>query len=819
METEFPRKKGQELLSSGVRGLFWAAFISILMGLGGSASLPQETVSLRGVDRPVEIVYDRWGIPHIYATTERDLFFAQGFNAARDRLFQLEIWRRRATGTLAEILGRRALRHDIGARLFKSRNDIEKELAHYHPRGKEIVDSFVRGINAYIDLTREKPELLPLEFRLLGIQPGHWTKEVVISRHNGLFRNARDEVTLARLGSLMGFDRLKNLLDLHPGDPELEPSQGLDVAIIPADVLELLQALRSPPEFTSEDIPKNTSLRSNPFLVLRPFSAGTAFNGGEFDWPGSNNWALSGRMTASGFPILANDPHRQQQIPSLRYWVHLVGPGWNVIGGGEPALPGVSIGHNDYGAWGLTIFAIDQEDILVYDLNPENLNQYRYDGQWEEMTILRETIRIKGEEPVPVELKFTRHGPILKEDPQRHKAYALRAAWLEVGCAPYLASLRMDQARNWGKFREACRYSLTPSENMVWADREGNIGWQATGIAPIRKGWTGLLPVPGDGRFEWQGFVPGLELPSLLNPEEGYIATANQDNVPPDYSYALGFMWAEPYRHARLVEVLSAPRKMDLSDMAALQHDVLSIPARELVGLLKGLTSPAPGVNEALALLRDWDFRLESDSPAAALFVAWQRRLSEAVWQRLLPEEVRRFFPYRTHRKMVDYLKNPCSKLGPASEKERLGLLLTTLGQAVEDLSRKFGPEMSTWKYGHEKFHHIRLRHPLSPAMGSRWSQSYDLGPYPRGGDGSTVNNTSNSDNQDSGASFRIIVDLGNWDHSIGTNNPGQSGNPESPHYADLFFLWARGEYFPVFFSPEKVKAAAEKMIRLRPAR
>ncbi len=796
-----------------------ALFCFFLLARLPLAAPAKETIIVRGLSRPVEIIQDRWGISHIYALTEKDLFFAQGFNVARDRLFQLEIWRRQATGTLAEILGPRALQHDIGAWLLKIRVDMKKELNHYHPRGEEIITSFVRGINAYIDLAAADSRLLPVEFHLLGIKPGLWTPEVVVSRHNGLFRNVRDEVALARLGQIMGFDKLERLLDLHPGKPALRAEKGIDLAAIPANVLELYLSSRRPTEFESGDI---VGLAGQKSQLLLPAYSRLAFPSSSFldlGQEGSNNWVLSGKRTVSGRPLLANDPHRQQQIPSLRYWVQLVGPGWNVIGGGEPALPGVSIGHNEHGAWGLTIFAIDQEDLMVYDLNPEDSDQYGYDGRWERMSIVRETIPVKGEAPFQVDLKFTRHGPVLCDDEKNHKAYALRAAWLEVGGAPYLASLRLDQSRTWEEFREACRYSLTPSENMVWADRQGNIGWQVVGAAPLRPGWDGLLPVPGDGRFEWKGFVPVSELPHSFNPPEGYIATANQDNIPSGYPYPLGFLWAEPFRYSRIVEVLSSGKKMTLADMTDLQQDVLSIPARRLVPLLQGLSSGIPDVEKARQILLAWDFRLTPDSTAAAIYESWQRRLSETVWNLYLPENARSLYSYRSLSKMIEFLINPDAKVGLDPGSYRDDILLVALAEAMEDLTKRFGPELSQWKYGHPKFHHIELFHPLSRAMAGKWQGKYDLGPLPRGGDANTVNNTSGSDNQTSGASFRIVADLGNWDSSLGTNNPGQSGNPSSPHYADLFSPWADGTYFPVYFSRSKVESAAEKVFLLRPPR
>ena len=242
-----------------------------------------------------------------------------------------------------------------------------------------------------------------------------------------------------------------------------------------------------------------------------------------------------------------NDPHRVQGAPSLRYWSHLVAPGWNVIGGGEPMLPGVSIGHNDVGAWGLTIFGTDGEDLYVYETNPANPNQYKYRGAWEDMRVVKDTIAVKGAAPTPVDLKFTRHGPVLFEDPAHHKAYALRAAWMEIGAAPYLASLRMDQARTWEEFREACTYSRIPAENMMWADASGTIGYQAVAITPIRPQLvSGLVPVPGDGRYEWDGYLPIKALPHVVNPQKGYCATANNYLFPARLSVPRG---AALHRH------------------------------------------------------------------------------------------------------------------------------------------------------------------------------------------------------------------------------------------------------------------------------
>ena len=801
-----------------------AIFLSLVACLGLVLSAPKsgparDSLRLPGLREPVEIIKDRWGISHIYAGNQDDLFFAQGFNVASDRLFQLELWRRQATGTLAEILGEKALRRDIGARLLKFSGDLKEELNFYHPRGEEIVSAFVRGINAYIDLTREQPELLPVEFRLLETTPGHWTPEVVVSRHNGLFRNATAEVRLAKGVRAVGPERLKEWLALHPENPDLRPAEGLDLACITDEVVSLYEEVRSPVRFSPEDIADPAA------------RASTATSGAPSDlWPfllepiavasyGSNNWAVSGRLTKSGFPFLANDPHRALQIPSLRYWVHLSAPGWNVIGGGEPALPGVSIGHNDSGAWGLTIFSADQEDLYVYETDSENPARYRYADGWEEMTTVREKIPVKDAAPVEVELKFTRHGPVIFEDAERHQAVALRASWLQVGCAPYLSSLRMDQAKSWEEFQAASFNNRTPSENMVWADRRGNIGWQATGLVPIRPDWPGLLPVPGEGRFEWSGFLPASELPSVLNPESDFITTANQDNLPEGYPHRVGFQWADPFRFLRICEVLGSDRKLSLSEMMDLQQDVLSLPARRLVPLLMKLRGGTALTQKAMGMLKAWDFVLSPESAAAAVYIAWEKAILENLKTALLPEAARSILRQPPLLKAIGWLENPDERFGHDPKASRDRLLIDALEQAVSFLVKAFGPDPGSWRYGDPKFHHVRLRHPLSAALKEELRVELDLGPLPRGGDGQTVNSTSDNNNQTSGATFRIITDLADWDLSLGTNSPGQSGDPENPHYSDLFKPWAEGKYFPVYFSRDKVESAAEKTIRLEPAK
>jgi penicillin amidase len=804
----------------GIRVLFLSIMACLSLVLNEETSHPASAnVEIDGLHEPVEIIKDRWGIAHIYARNQDDLFFAQGFNVASDRLFQLEMWRRQATGTVAEILGKKALQRDIGARLLKFRGDLRKELNFYHPQGEKIISAFVRGINAYIELTRQSPGLLPVEFRLLGTTPGPWTPEIVVSRHNGLFRNAAGEVRLAQGVRAAGPDKVEEWLDLHPGNPDLRPAEGIDLGSITDEIIALYEETRSPIRFSPEDIVDSAERASSATPGAPAVPWAFLFEAAPSTSQGSNNWAVCGRLTRSGFPLLANDPHRALQIPSLRYWVHLSAPGWNVIGGGEPALPGVSIGHNDYGAWGLTIFSADQEDLYVYETDPENSARYRYSDDWEEMTTVREKTPVKDAAPVEALLKFTRHGPVIFEDAERHQAVALRASWLEVGCAPYLSSLRMDQARAWPEFQAACFNNRTPSENMVWADRKGNIGWQATGLVPVRPNWPGLLPVPGDGRFEWAGFLPASELPSLHNPESGFIATANQDNLPEDYPHQVGFQWADPFRFLRISEVLGSGRKLSLSEMMDLQQDVLSLPARRLVPLLKDLLASTVLARTAMGMLEAWDCVLSRESAAAAIYIAWERAVLENLKSALLPGDSRPVLRQPPLLKAIGWLEAPDRRFGPNPEAERNQLLVTSFEQGVEFLVKTFGADPAQWHYGDPGFHHVRLRHPLSAALKENLGAEFDLGPLPRGGDGQTVNNTTDGDNQTSGATFRIIADPADWDRSLGTNSPGQSGDPKNPHYSDLFSPWAEGKYFPVYFTRAKIESVAEKTIRLKPAK
>jgi penicillin G amidase len=697
---------------------------------------------MKGVARPVEILRDRWGVPHIYASSSDDLFFAQGFITAKDRLFQIDLWRRIGTGKLAEVFGPSAIPRDRMACLVRFRGKWDEEWQSYGPDTKEIASAFTDGINAYIhSLNGQKP----LEFQIAGYDPGLWSPEDVTARVAGLLmsHNLTREVQRALDVTRFGLDTVQKYMPPEPFRV-LDPPKGLDLASITAAVIRDYVAATGPVSFAGEQ--------------------------------GSNNWVVDGAMTTTGKPLLANDPHRPVQIPSLRKTVHLVAPGWDVIGAGEPALPGIALGHNENIAFGFTIVGIDQEDLYVEKLNPKTPDEYLYRGEWKKMEIEHEQISVKGRsKPEPIELRYTIHGPVIHEDRARNRAYALRWTGSEPGGAGYLAALSLTRASNWSEFRAAAARYKVPSENIVYADRTGNIGWIAAGLAPIRKNWSGLFPVPGDtGEYEWAGYLSIDEMPQTFNPPRHFIATANHNILPQGYTKQLSYEWAAPARYQRIVDMLSSRRKLDIRDFELMQQDVSSVTAMRFVRLLpRG--SPLDG----------WNGRLRIDSPQALLYEAWTSRLPVALFGPELGARV----TLQTTLEELENHPNPRAIERAYQEAQPMLLGLHTWGD----------------------LHKIIFRHPLNVAK-------FNRGPFTRPGDATTVNATSGTRfYQTNGASYRQIIDVSNWDRSVMTNVPGESGDPASKHYDDLIEDWAWGQYHPMPFTRKAVEAAAEERLMLMP--
>ncbi len=750
---------------------------TVLSQVAGDLRLP-------GLIEPVEVLRDRWGIAHISAKNSHDLFFAQGFVAAQDRLFQIDMWRRIGVGETAEILGEQALEGDRFARLMLYRGDMLAEWKSYSPDTQDIATAFTQGINAYIDQAGTR---LPIEFQIAGYAPRKWKPEDVLSRMSGIIMtsNWQREIARARLIAKVGVEQARLIA---PTDPPraFAAVPDLDLNVISPEIAQGYLVAARPLKFTP-------------------------------NMSESNNWVVDGTLSASGKPLLASDPHRALAVPSLRYLVHLHAPGWNVIGSGEPALPGVAIGHNEQIAWGFTIVGTDQADLYVEQTDPQDPRKYRVGEGWEPMRIVHDTIRVKGRD-VPVELRFTRHGPVIHQDDQKHLAFALRWAGSEPGGAAYLGSLAVGRAHNRAEFMHALKSWKIPCLNFVYADVSGMIGWVAAALTPIRQGWDGLLPVPGaSGKYEWQGFLSIPELPQAFAPDQHWLATANHNILPAGYAREIGYEFDPGYRFQRLQQRLLEKPKFTLEDFQSMQHESTSLPARELIHLLKTIELPAE-LNPFAALLTGWDGELSKQSHAGPLYAVWLQELDAAFYATRLPKEIRmERGDLRNVATLLKHLTQPtAASFGPQPAQVRDELLRQSFTQAVARTRKLVGDDPARWSWG--QLHTASFKHPLA-SLGSPYEQAFNLGPVARSGDSHTPNNTRYNENfeQIHGASYRHVFDLADWDKGLATSTPGQSGQPGSPHYGDLLPLWADAKYFPLAYSREKVQEVTQHRLTLRP--
>jgi penicillin amidase len=790
-----------------------------------TASLAQldGTLLVYGLREPVEVLRDRWGVPHIFAKNTADLFFAQGYVVAQDRMWQLEMWRRNGEGKLAEILGPDYVTRDRFARLLAFRGNWDDEFKKYHPEGRVIFESFARGVNASIQKALDENKI-PVEFQIMGFRPQpQWTARTVLTRMPGwtLSRNASSEVQRALDVKLMGIDKV---LELKPTDPEKKFAvpEGLDLADIDGSILGLTQGANNLRwNLTPQKAAAATGVGAGgdlvSFLTPNPWLTQPEL--------GSNNWVIGGSKSTTGKPIIANDPHREVVNPALRYVVHLHAPGWSVIGATEPGLPGISIGHNDRLAWGFTILGMDQQDLYVEETDPKNPARYLADGQWRGMEVQRELIWVRGRnEPITFDMKFTRHGPVLHDDMGRSRAYALKWVGAEPGGAGYLGSLNVLQTNNWKEFNDALPKAwYIPSHSLVYADIEGNYGYIGVAQTPVRRNWDGLLPVPGkDSKYEWSGYVPFDSLPKSLNGKAGFYNSSNNDVVPkivPGYSIPLGYEYSAPYRYDRVHEVLSANRKFGVSDMERLQQDTVSLPARELVPLLKGVTVTDPAALEARTRLLAWNFDLERKSVAATIYEFWALKLGPLAFEPKVPENARASVRQYDMRRIIAWMNKPDRAFGANPAEGRNRILAQALEAAVADLRKRFGDDMNAWKWG--DIHTADFVHPLGE--GAATKDLFHIQPVRRGGDGFTVqaasSPTETSTKQTSGASFMFVMDVANWDNSTGLSVPGNSAQPLSPHYQDLIPHWGEGKYFPLAFSRQKVEEVTAHRLVLQPIR
>ncbi|WP_439547026.1 penicillin acylase family protein [Sandarakinorhabdus sp.] len=742
-----------------------------------------ETRALPGLSAPGEIVVDRAGIPHIYAANARDGFFLQGYAVARDRLWQIDLWRKRGLGRLAASFGPAFVAQDRASRLLLYRGDMAAEWAAYAPAAKTWTQAFADGINAFVGDVEAGRQPLPIEFTATDSRPERWqADDIVRIRSNALASNIPSEVLRARAlcGGDVKYEPLRR--QLSPMRPVTIP-KGLDPCSIPDNVLDVYMAGTSDVRFDGKKLV--VASRVDPDTL-----------------EGSNNWVIAPGRSATGRPILANDPHRAHAVPNLRYLSHIDTPELKIAGSGEPALPGVSFGHNEDVAWALTIFAIDQQDLVV---NPKGTK----------LTEVRETIAVKGAAPQEVVLKFSADSPIIHEDAASGRSFAVRATWSKPGASAYFNASWAFTAKNWDEFLIARNHWGAPPLNLLFASRAGDIGWAPGGFVPVRAGGDGLLPVPAGKAHDWTGLLDAKLMPVVYNPAKGWFATANEFNVPEGYPHLLALEWGDRSRITRINEVISGKAKFSLTDAMALQNDATSAMAQRAVKLLAGLQGDTAANRAALALLQGWDGHEGPDSAAAALYEIWAARtLPVSAVKSIVPQDKRLNFGRTSIGNILPVLEDGVL-LGNNPALARRNILLSSLSIAWEEAVRLMGPDPAKWRWGAL---HVADFQPALTIAGREAERR--VGPLPIGGSGSTPMAMGSGPDFHlvSGASVRVVLDVGAWDNSVAINTPGQSGDPASPHYRDLFPRWAAGQYVPFVWSRERVLQEAERIIRITPA-
>jgi penicillin amidase len=795
--------------------------VVVALGLAGFAygwgavrrSWPQidGTVQVDSLEAEAVVIRDRWGIPHIYASNAHDLFFAQGYVHAQDRFWQMEFWRRVGSGRVAEILGPSALESDRFIRTVGWHRTAAQELERLDDESQAVLEAYAEGVNAYISTHRGR---LGLEFTLLRLtgvefEPEPWTPLDTLCWAKvmawDLGGNMDEELLRGHVAARLGVRAVNVLVPPYPADHPL---------IVPHPLTE-------------------ASLEAVPRAAFETHFVEAGKNGG------SNSWAVSGDRTETGMPLLANDPHLGIQMPSIWYEIGLhcspIGANcpYNVVGASFAGSPGVIIGHNDRIAWGVTNLGPDVQDLFIERINPENPNQYEFQGQWLDMDIIREEIRVAGEEePVVVFARLTHHGPLINdvaggtEEEWSFGLQPLAFSWTALQPGTLVHSiLLLDRAGNWEEFQEALSYWDVPGQNFVFADVEGNIGYQASGRIPIRASGDGSMPAPGwSGEYEWVDYIPFDELPHAFNPPEGYVATANNAVVGPDYPYLITKDWDPGYRALRVVELIEADPVLSPADMQAIQADSSPVWAREVLSHVRALSSDDPNLAEALDLLRTWDGRAVRDSAGAALFEATRLHLIERTFGDEMGEQLLRRAQMSAMDALVSLLAEPTSQwfddVTTPEVETRDHVLLAAVEAAVEELTDAQGQDKTRWRWG--DLHTATFENQSLGQCGIGLIEAiFNRGPVPVDGTIATLNNTGYSPDDPYGVStvpsYRQIVDLGDLTRSVAMHTTGQSGHAFHRHYDDMVDPWRNVEYHRMLWTREDVEADAAGVLTLAP--
>lgn len=785
--------------------------------IDGSASLP-------GLHQEVTVERDQWGVSHIRAASLEDLVEAQGYVMAQDRLWQMDLLRRVARGQLSEILGPSALSIDKNFRTLGFGRAAERDVTLLDAEARRLMEAYARGVNKFIE---QHQKSLPLEFSLLRYKPLPWQPSDTLAISGYMYRTLTDtwerELNRAKVMERAGADRSKDLFSEEAamdhfvvGDPNA-PNDGSQRSAADADDQDddddmqpdtVLKASRSGASSVStpESAPDLTTALLPSIRGFLEESSSEIRQG-----LGSNNWVVSGAHTATGKPLLANDTHLELTIPSIWYEVHLTAPGWNVKGFTLPGAPMVIIGHNDRIAWGFTNNGADVQDLYIETINPAAADEYRVKGAWLKAQIIDETIRVRGQADEHLEVMVTRHGPVVQRDGD--KAYALRWTATEPGGLANSYNW-LGKAQNWNEFRNVMKHVWGPGQNAVYADVEGNIGYILAARVPIRKKGHGEVPVPGDtDDYEWTGYIPFEQLPQALNPESGLIVTANARVVGPNYKPYLTDRWEEPYRTARIYDLLHDRHDLRPEDMLKVQTDTYSYPhvfiADQLSAATKTVKPKDPRAQKLIEGLKDWNGIADANSPEVSFLHATRAAAIEILVEPFLGKEPA-LYRWRSTTFLQRILADRPAKWLPTGYKSYDELLAAAADRAVEKLAEQSGsqrPEDWAWK----RLNSLNMLHPIGRAGALKWFLS--IADKPQSGTVYSVRAATKTH----GPAMRFVANPGNWDNSILLIPAGQSGQPGSSHYSDQFPYWYEGK--PIFapFSDAAEASARKHTLTLKP--
>lgn len=834
--------------------------LSIIGVAGGNAaikaSFPQTDgeIKLAGLKAPVRVIRDNMGIPHIYASNASDLFMAQGYVHAQDRFWQMDFWRHIGSGRLSEMFGKSQLETDSFLRTLGWRQIAEAEYETMDAESREQMDAYSAGVNAY--LKDHSGKELSLEYGVLGLLTPSYKPEAWTPVHTLTWAKAMAWDLRGNMGSEI--ERAVLLKTLTPEQvDDLYPTYPQDHPVVVQNIGDFTSSTRPSSIRQALDSSALSAVSSSSLNgVSARLSSLDGVLGKAGASIGSNNWVVSGQLSASGKPLLANDPHLSIQMPSIWYQVGLhckpknAECPYDVAGFSFAGVPGVVIGHNDRIAWAFTNTGPDVMDLYVEKINPDNPNQYEYMGQWVDMDVHTETIQVGGGEPVDITVRVTRHGPIISDtygplkdivtptavafkdkagiELPEHYAIALRWTALEPGSV-FKAIWGFNKATNWEEFRSSAMHFVVPAQNLLYADVDGNIGYQMPGNVPVRSKGDGRLPVPGwTGEYEWTGYIPFEEHPFVFNPPSGYIVTANNQVPSFDYPYLVTMDWDYGYRAQRIEDMLKqAPGKIDAAYFQKMQGDDVSLNAKNIIPVLEkvSLTPDLASIREKY--LGNWDYH-ENASASAALFEAfWWELVSSTFMDEKIPEEYQPAGGSRTYEIMRHLIDEPNSawwddKNTVDKVETRDDIFAKALEAAThcEVCVKKFGKDISKWDWS--QLHSSTFRNGTLGESGVAPIENlFNRGPYPTTG-GESIVNATGWDIYDSFEvnwlpSMRMIVDLSDLNKSLTVHTTGQSGHAYHPHYTDMIDLWRNIQYYPMWWNEDSIMENAEATLNLVP--